>query len=70
MFDLRQYCEPDIVIYLVGNKVDIVESNPSARQVSHEEGKVFAKENKLQFIETSAFSNYRVTEAFENLLEG
>jgi hypothetical protein len=48
----------------------MVERNPMDRQVSQEEAKRYAKENKLHFIETSAFSNYKVTEAFENLVEG
>ena len=67
---MRENSEPDIIIYLVGNKVDLAERNSMERQVSQEEAKRFAKENKLHFIETSAFSNYKVNEAFENLLEG
>jgi GTPase SAR1 family protein len=70
LYDLRQNAEPDCVVYLVGNKVDLVNDNESARQVSIDEAKQFANENRLYFIETSAYSNYKVTEAFENLLEG
>lgn len=32
MEELRQSAEPDIVIMLVGNKVDLVEKDPSLRQ--------------------------------------
>ena len=68
--ELKQYAEPDCVIMLVGNKLDLVLSNRNKRQVSYEEGKSYANQNKLYFIETSVYSDYKVTEAFENLLEG
>lgn len=69
LYELRQNAEPDCVIYLVGNKVDLAESNESARQVTYEEAAALASENRLHFVETSAVSNYKVTEAFESLLE-
>jgi Rab family protein len=67
--DIRQFAEPDCVIFLVGNKLDLVQTNPSARQVSSEEAKSLASENELAYLETSAFSNFKVTEAFERLTE-
>lgn len=68
--DLRQSAEPDCVVYLVGNKIDLLENNENKRAVSLEEAKIYASENRLCYIETSALSNYKVTEAFESLLEG
>ena len=38
MDELKQHADPDIVIMLVGNKVDLVESNPSVRRVGRENG--------------------------------
>ncbi len=70
LYELRQLAEPDCVGYLVGNKTDLVENNPSSRQVQQNEAKSFADENKLTYIETSALSSSSVTEAFERLVEG
>ncbi len=67
--DIRQFAEPDCVIYLIGNKLDLVQNNSSARQVSFEEAKSFSNENQLVYLETSAFSNFKVSEAFEKLTE-
>jgi GTPase SAR1 family protein len=41
--ELRQSGEPDIVVILVGNKVDLVEENPSLREVPYETGANFAQ---------------------------
>lgn len=67
--ELRQYAEPDCVIILVGNKADLVMSNKSRRQVTYDEAKSFADENKLIFFETSALSNYKVNDCFEDLIQ-
>jgi GTPase SAR1 family protein len=69
MSEIRQNAEPDCVILLVANKIDLVNDDLSNRKVTNEEAKRFAQENKLYYIETSALSNYKVTEAFESLLE-
>jgi len=68
--DIKQNADPKIVIMLVGNKTDIPDRDPNKREVSTEEGKKFAIENKLLFSESSALSNYRVNEIFEELLIG
>ena len=65
-----QNTEPDCIILLVGNKLDLVEKNNKKREVSYEEAKYFSEENKLLFIETSALTNYKVNEDFEDLLQG
>jgi len=54
---------------LVGNKYDIIERNNRKREVTYEEARTFAEENKLLFYETSALSSYRVNECFEDLLQ-
>jgi len=58
--DARAHANPSIVITLVGNKSDM----ESERAVSHEEGKRFADEHGLLFIETSAKNAENVEEAF------
>jgi len=69
MEELRQSAEPDLIIMLVGNKVDLVKTNPSMRKVSREEGMRFAQENGLLFEETSAVLALNVTDVFEKLLQ-
>jgi GTPase SAR1 family protein len=67
--ELRQYAEPDCIVMLVGNKFDLIEKNNRKREVTYEEAKAFAEENKLLFYETSALSSYKVNECFEDLLQ-
>ncbi len=67
--ELKQYVEPDCVVMLIGNKVDLCDRNDKKREVTYEEAKVFAKENNLMFFETSALSNVGVNECFEDLLQ-
>lgn len=70
MDDLRQSAEPDLVIMLVGNKVDLVKTNPGMRKVTREEAMRFAHENNLLFEETSAVLALNVVDVFERLLQG
>merc|ERR1711953_1377417 len=69
MEELRQNAEPDIVIMLVGNKVDLVEKDPSARQVHYDVAAEFARNNTLFFTEASAVTSYNVKHIFEHLLQ-
>lgn len=67
--ELKKNAEPEIVIMLVGNKVDLCERNPIQRRVTKEEALAFADSQGLLFQETSALTSYKVREAFENLLQ-
>ncbi|CAI2378895.1 unnamed protein product [Moneuplotes crassus] len=58
--EVRQNGNSDMVIIMIGNKSDL----ESKRQVSFEEGKSFAKENNLIFMETSAKTSSNVEDAF------
>ena len=69
MEELRDHAEPDIVIMLVGNKIDLCDRNPEARKVTKEAGEKFAKDHGLLFEETSAITVVKVKEAFEDLLQ-
>lgn len=68
--DIKNMAEPEIIIMLVGNKVDLVLQEPSLRKVPKEEGKKLAKENDLLYVETSAFEGTNISSAFEDLLNG
>ena len=58
--DARNLTNPNTVIVLIGNKVDLEDQ----RDVSYEEAAAFAKENDLIFVETSAKTGQNVEEAF------
>ena len=69
MEEVKEHAEPDIVIMLVGNKLDICEKNPMERKVSAERALEFARANNLHFLETSAFADYNVRDVFEILVQ-
>lgn len=69
MEELRQNAEPDVMIMLVGNKVDLAEQDPSARQVYYDAAREFATKHGLLFAEASAVTSYNVQHIFENLLQ-
>eukprot|EP00808_Paulinella_micropora_P019765 g28901.t1 len=60
--ETRTNANSQITIFLVGNKTDLNEK----RQVSSEEGRTFAKEHKLHYLETSAKSGTNVKAAFHD----
>ncbi|CAG9312959.1 unnamed protein product [Blepharisma stoltei] len=63
--EIRQNSAADVVIFLIGNQVDLIEKGQEDRQVAYEEGKLFAEKQRLSgFIETSAKSGINVNEAF------
>lgn len=62
--ELRDHADSNIVIMLVGNKTD----QRHLRAVPTEDGKNFASENGLSFIETSALEATNVDLAFQNIL--
>ena len=68
--DIKYTAEPDLIIMLVGNKLDLVNKDSEARKVAKEEGTKLAFENNLLYMETSAFEGTNITSAFEELLNG
>jgi len=64
MEELRQNAEPDIVIMLVGNKVDLPD-----RQVYWDHASEFATQHGLFFKEASAVTGSGVNDAFQHLLQ-
>ena len=69
MEEVKEHAEPDIVIMLVGNKLDICEKSPSERKVSYERAEEFANQNGLLFRETSAYTDINVRDVFEVLVQ-
>ncbi|KAK9171707.1 Rablib [Cryptosporidium parvum] len=67
--DIKQNSEPDIVVMLVGNKLDLVEKDPSKREVPFDIAANFAQENNLFFSEASAVTRCNVKHIFEHLLQ-
>lgn len=55
--------EPNIMLLIVGNKVDLVKE----RKVSKTEGKILAKKLGMKYLETSALNKDFVEEAFRTL---
>jgi len=65
LIELRKYCDLNIVIALVGNKIDLADQ----REVSYEEGKAFAEKNNLLFYETSAKTSLNVEICFTEIVK-
>ena len=59
--ECRENGNPEMTLVLVGNKIDLNEN----REISTEEGKKFAKANKMIFFETSAKTSVKVGELFQ-----
>ena len=58
--ECRDMCYKNILICLIGNKIDLEDK----REVTFEDGENFAKENNLLFFETSAKNGYNINEIF------
>ncbi|PON49800.1 Small GTP-binding domain containing protein [Trema orientale] len=63
--ELREFGNTDMVVVLVGNKLDL---GKSSREVNEEEGRSLAETEGLCFMETSALENLNVEEAFLNMI--
>lgn len=61
--DARQLAGKDVVVMLIGNKIDLAKANNS-RAIQHNEASLYAQQNGLLHFETSAATGEFVTEAF------
>src|SRR3990167_35791 len=62
---IRENCDDNILIVLVGTKTDLARH----RAVTTQEGEQFAKNNNMLFYETSSFTGENVTKVFERIAE-
>lgn len=62
--ELHEQANKNIIIALVGNKIDILEDNESERKVAKEEAEKLAEEEGLLFFETSAKTGTNISEVF------
>ena len=60
---ITRVADPNVILILVGNKRDLLES----REVSSEEGMELAKELKIYYMETSVKTNENVDDVFESI---
>lgn len=63
---IKEEANPNVIIYLAGNKIDV---NESEKAVKTEDGKKIADELAIKFYETSAKNGINVNEIFEDLVE-
>lgn len=61
--EIEKYSQAGVCKILVGNKCDMEDR----RQVTYEEGKEFASQFGMPFLETSAKATQRVDEAFDTM---
>ena len=67
--EVKEHTEPEIVIMLVGNKLDLCEKNPNRRKISFELASNFANKHNMLFMETSAIEDINVRDCFEQLVQ-
>ncbi len=63
--EIKLFCSPDIIITLVGNKIDLKDK----RAVSYEEANKFAKDHDINYFEVSAKDNKQIIAMFEKITE-
>jgi len=67
--ELKEHADPNIRIGLVGNKVDVLFTDPQKREVSKNEAIEFAKKNGLLFLdESSALADVNINNVVTNLI--
>lgn len=63
--EIKQNANPDVVLYLVGNQLDLAESEIGGREVPPEDAIAMIEKYKLDgFMETSAKSGENIQEVF------
>eukprot|EP00929_Paragymnodinium_shiwhaense_P046350 TRINITY_DN23593_c0_g4_i1.p1 TRINITY_DN23593_c0_g4~~TRINITY_DN23593_c0_g4_i1.p1 ORF type:complete len:369 (-),score=41.30 TRINITY_DN23593_c0_g4_i1:164-1270(-) len=67
--ELQQDAEPNVAVMLVGCKLDLVESNPSSREVEFETAARFARQHGCSFAEVSAATGTNVKHTFHQLVK-
>ena len=68
--ELRYHAGTDIVVLLVGNKLDEVKKDETRRAVRISDAQAFAAKNGMTHVEVSALEGDNIREAFLHLLDG
>ncbi|KAM3147774.1 hypothetical protein pb186bvf_000102 [Paramecium bursaria] len=66
---LKKAADNNVVIYVVGNKLDLVNRTPTLRKVQEQEGLEFARKNDCLFAEASAYQGTNINKCFEELIQ-
>ena len=61
---VNEKCREKPIIYIIGTKLDKLESDPGKREVSEQEGINFASERGLEFYEVSSLTSRNVKQMF------
>jgi len=67
--ELLENTDLKCVVFIIGNKIDLVDKSIKNREVTYEEGNDFALENNLTFYETSACTNKNINLVFQEMME-
>ena len=65
LIDLRTNADKDILILLIGNKSDLIDT----REINEEEARTKAEQYNIAFLETSAKTGDNIDKAFTQLIE-
>ena len=67
--ELKNYTDKESIICIVGNNLDIILKNQNLREVTRQEGEIFAKNNKTLFYEMRARRYDEINRCFEDLIK-
>jgi len=67
--ELHKGAMPEIVVALVGNKLDLIDAELSPREVSYDTAANFARLHQLLFFEASAVTAHNTTAVFAALVQ-
>jgi Ras-related protein Rab-11A len=66
--ELSDHAHRDIILFLVGNKIDLIQDSTATRAVTVEEADALAQQYEMSFAETSAKTGDNVAIVFQTLV--
>ena len=67
MDTVKDKCREMPIIYLLGNKLDEVESDPSKREIAQQEAVNFASRANMQYFEVSSLTSQNTKKTFKKV---